>query len=558
MIDERLKTRDESGSTSSPTKRHPEHREGSIMHLSTLSLSKGLLLISFLFLAACTDYVQKMDDDFNEWEQAQQQAELSSSSQVVMSSSSIKSSKSSSSVFLSSDSHEKSSNSSKEKVSSSSNKKTSSSSAKIESSSIAGSIYDASKKLLTDLRDSQSYKTVVIGSQTWMAQNLNYKTANSFCYNDSTKYCTKYGRLYTWASAMDSIGIWSTNGKGCGNGITCSRTYPLRGACPFGWHLPTRDEFRTLFTAVGGQSTAGVKLRSINGWDSDVGTDLYAFSALPAGLKNLDGNYSGQGNNVHFWSSTEDSQSLVYFVYMISGQDKVNLVNGYKHSGQSVRCIKDDSLQQNSSSSITSVVPVPRDSLIDTRDGQVYKIASIGSQKWMAKNLNYETANSYCYDDNKSNCTKYGRLYTWSAAMDSVGKWSKKGKGCGSGTSCSPTGNIQGVCPTGWHLPTKVEFEVLINAAGGKSIAAQRLKSSSGGWRGYDYGTDAYEFSALPAGKKDSDSFSSLDEYTHFWSSSEDSSSNYYAYRMFFNGNNDANIVNNSKKDGLSVRCVKD
>ena len=114
-----------------------------------------------------------------------------------------------------------------------------------DSSSVSSSSGKGSLLTLTDSRDGQTYKTVTIGTQTWMAENLNYETANSYCYKDSAKYCAKYGRLYTWAAAMDSAGAWSSNGKGCGDGTTCSPTYPLRGVCPSGWHLPTVDEFTT-------------------------------------------------------------------------------------------------------------------------------------------------------------------------------------------------------------------------------------------------------------------------------------------------------------------------
>ena len=79
----------------------------------------------------------------------------------------------------------------------------------------------------------------------------------------------------------------------------------------------------------------------------------------------------------------------------------------------------------------------------DIRDGQVYKIVTIGDQVWMAKNLNYEMAGSYCYSNNASNCMRYGRLYTWNAAMNA--------------------------CPDGWHLPTYDELVSLIDYASGQS-----------------------------------------------------------------------------------------
>ena len=102
---------------------------------------------------------------------------------------------------------------------------------------------------MKDSRDGHTYKTVTIGSQTWMAENLNYKADSSWCGGGNELNegdCSKYGRLYTWAAAMDSAGTWSSNGKGCGYGKTCSPTYPVRGICPKGWHVPTKTDITNL------------------------------------------------------------------------------------------------------------------------------------------------------------------------------------------------------------------------------------------------------------------------------------------------------------------------
>ena len=196
---------------------------------------------------------------------------------------------------------------------------------------------------LLDERDNQVYKTVQIGEQIWMAENLNYGTANSYCYNGNSANCTKYGRLYTWAAAMDSAGTWSANGKGCGYIETCSPTYPVRGVCPEGWHLPTQTEWNTLFTAVGGSSVAGKKLKSTSGWNSSGnGTDAFSFSALPAGYRYDDGRYFNEGYRAYFWSSTESYSASAYNLYLGYNYDSASLNVDIKYCrGFSVRCVKD-------------------------------------------------------------------------------------------------------------------------------------------------------------------------------------------------------------------------
>ncbi|WP_290722559.1 fibrobacter succinogenes major paralogous domain-containing protein [Fibrobacter sp. UBA2449] len=239
-------------------------------------------------------------------------------------------------------------------VSSSSTKPSSSS---VESSSSDGYVEPSTvvAGTMTDERDGKTYKTVTIGTQTWMAENLNYAyigipynysgytfDSTSWCYGDNPANCTKYGRLYTWAAAMDSVGTWSTNSKGCGYGTTCSPTYPVRGICPEGWHLPTKAEFETLFTAVGGSSTAGKMLKSTNGWNSSGnGTDAYAFSALPAGRRNYDGDFNYEGDRAYFWSSTEGDSSGANGMCLDYYSDSAGPGNYYKYYEFSVRCLKD-------------------------------------------------------------------------------------------------------------------------------------------------------------------------------------------------------------------------
>ena len=164
---------------------------------------------------------------------------------------------------------------------------------------------------MTDERDGKTYRTVKIGAQTWMAENLNFDPGQghindeaydwSWCYYDNTENCAQYGRLYTWPAAMDSLGTWSTSGKGCGFSI-CSPATPVRGVCPSGWHLPSKDEWDFLFRSVGGISNAARVLKAQSGWDGYAGSDSYRFSSLPAG--NYGGFFSSKGSDAYFWSST--------------------------------------------------------------------------------------------------------------------------------------------------------------------------------------------------------------------------------------------------------------
>jgi len=218
----------------------------------------------------------------------------------------------------------------------------------------------ATTQYLEDSRDGQKYKTVKIGDQIWMAENLNYETENSYCYRNSADSCAKYGRLYTWAAAMDSAGKFSKTGKGCGDNTTCSPTYPVQGICPKGWHLPSESDWETLLVTVGGpvaiargpkrhESTAGIALKSTHDWfyageggKHGNGTDGYGFTGLPAGERISTGLYNSVKTKAYFWSSTESTNKA----FARNMRLNVNFAEawmdpGHKSYGFSVRCLRD-------------------------------------------------------------------------------------------------------------------------------------------------------------------------------------------------------------------------
>ena len=189
----------------------------------------------------------------------------------------------------------------------------------------------------------------------------------------------------------------------------------------------------------------------------------------------------------------------------------------------------------------------------------------------MAENLNYRylgptatlDSSSFCYGDDSANCTKYGRLYLWSAAMDSAGVIKgNTANGCGNASKCTPSGNVHGVCPQGWHLPSRDEWEVLFTTVGGWPTAGAKLKSTYG-WNDYygdrGNGDDAFGFSALSAGHRDNDGdYGSEGYYAYFWSSTEYDGDG--AYYMYTNFSKDSAYYQSDieKYEGFSVRCLKD
>lgn len=184
--------------------------------------------------------------------------------------------------------------------------------------------------------ENQTYKTIAIGTQTWMAENLNYAppTGNSWCYNGLTQNCTTYGRLYDWSTAMDIDVAYNT--------YDFPDTVKHRGICPTGWHIPRNSEWKTLVDYAGGTPIAARNLRATSVWrtvDSIVNTDNLYFSALPAGT--YVSGYFYIDNQTYWWTATGDGTSNAFYRSMVYDKSKVYSTGMYKNTGYSVRCLKD-------------------------------------------------------------------------------------------------------------------------------------------------------------------------------------------------------------------------
>jgi uncharacterized protein (TIGR02145 family) len=224
---------------------------------------------------------------------------------------------------------------------------------------------------LTDTRDGKTYRTMKIGKQTWMAENLNYRPqqdktwcyendtsycktwtaqilnyaepTGSWCYNDSNSYCDKYGRLYDWNTA--------------------------RTACPSGWHLSTVNEWRFLYKTVRIQAgnpeidwyKIDRKLKSKSGWNRNLdgtggnGTDNIGFSALPGGSSNGGVRFFHVGEHGYWWADAGREKTRGYAHIMkynrfghIEKHYRAGYVDMYlpeKNDGISVRCVMDTTPQ---------------------------------------------------------------------------------------------------------------------------------------------------------------------------------------------------------------------
>ena len=203
---------------------------------------------------------------------------------------------------------------------------------------------------IVDTRDGKSYTTVQIGTQCWMAENLNIGTRidginnqtdngtiEKYCWNDNANNCNIYGGLYQWNEMMQYI---TTEGT--------------QGICPSGWHLPTDDEWKTMEMSLGmSQSqadtvglrgtTQGFNMKSTYDWaDGGNGDNSSGFNGLPGSRRLSSGAFGYDSNREgYWWSSSESSSTKAWCRDLNYGSDQVSRRDFDKTYGYSVRCIRD-------------------------------------------------------------------------------------------------------------------------------------------------------------------------------------------------------------------------
>jgi uncharacterized protein (TIGR02145 family) len=444
----------------------------------------------------------------------------------------------------------------------------------------------------TDSRDEHEYTYKTIGTQTWMAENLNYNAVNSYCYDNNSSNCLIYGRLYTRETA--------------------------KTACPFGWHLPSGAEWTTLTDYLGTPAGGKMKETGTTHWLSpNAGaTNESGFTALPGGKRyngafdylgasayfsQLDGHLVYGDNNVHsgggvdassirclrsktvptasFTFSPYKGTTLTNFLFDASGCTDGETVNSdlvvrWDWNGDGTWDTGYDKTKTNShqyaspgSYSVilevkdesglvdteTKTVIVAGGNFTDSRDGHEYFLKTIGTQTWMAENLAYLPSVSpssvgsetspywYVYNYQGSNVTEakstanyttYGVLYNWESAKTA--------------------------CPSGWHLPSDTEWTTLTDFLG-TSAGGKMKETGTTHWLSPNAGaTNESVFTALPGGCLiPNGSFSYLGSYALFWSASK-SVASFAWYRGLCYNDDEVGWHDDDCSYGFSVRCIKD
>ncbi len=184
-----------------------------------------------------------------------------------------------------------------------------------------------------------------------------------------------------------------------------------------------------------------------------------------------------------------------------------------------------------------------------TYEGQTYNTILIGTQCWMKENLNYVVGNSWCYDNDLSNCDTYGRLYDWETIMN------------GEVSSNDVPSGVRGICPPGWHIPSNAEWDIIVNYLGGSTVAGGKMKEAD-----YEHwvppntdATNSSGFTALPGGRyRFFFGYAALGEMENIWSCTEYNEQFVKYLALNYNSAIAHRSTDNKVNIGLSARCLKD
>ncbi len=387
-----------------------------------------------------------------------------------------------------------------------------------------------------------SYSVVQIGTQLWMAENL--KTSK-YINGENILYVTENSKWEEQGTYGYSAYCWYNND--IGNKIIYGALYNdyTDNICPTEWHKPTEDEWTILANYLGFIGNAGGKLKepgTLHWLSPNTGaTNQSGFSAVPGGYRSSNGTFFHLGE-YGVWQCFSNYTENPPTVHLTNNSGSMSIVPYYRSVGKSVRCLKDSGI-----------------GVLKDIDGNLYTTINVGNQVWMGQNLattHYNdgsdiplvTDNSlwnnlatpgYCFYDNDAfNIMKntYGALYNWYSV------------------------NTGRLCPSGWHVPSEVEWSTLLTNLGGESIAAGGLKEA--GTEHWHYpntrATNETGFTALPGGSRNNNyNFQSIGHYGTWWSVSESDSQNAYFHTMSYSSNNVTPGIF-LKTSGYSVRCLKD
>jgi uncharacterized protein (TIGR02145 family) len=294
---------------------------------------------------------------------------------------------------------------------------------------------------------SNRYRTVTIGDQEWLAENLREDDGSQYVHTFDGE---KYYEHYRGSNAY---------------------TLQLGATLADGWHLPSNAEYSTLYTYVGGASTAGQMLKSESGWNNNNGLNKYGFNALPydnevhyiaggGGVPSYHVDHEPVRGGFSFFATSTVTNYRNNYTAMLASGNNANIGENANEPAYSRYM------------NVRLVRPAINYTFIGDR---MYKTVKIGSQIWLAENLRLDDGGTGIYT-NSSGTYAGEKFYNWDAAM-----------------------RVSALVGNGWRLPSKTDFETLATSVGGSDIAGTALKSTFG-WNSSGNGSNEYRFEAVAAG----------------------------------------------------------